>query len=335
MAASSSRIVDDSHHRPASIDSQPAGFDRIGKPILFSTGQFAGRLVRAELVEIQKANLGRKYAKVDRRPLDPPPVVQLKLYATHNEGGVEHEVEIQDYESVQCHGLLCTVDLFPIQASPSTTTSSQSPSSSSSHMTPPAQQSPTRGGHFNVNYLTAQAYTQQAVGLASSSAPSLSTQAYAMSTEVVHRVGDIEITEGSKKTQALVGATFVQPATFDYQGRKSLVFVFSDLAVKIEGTFLLRYRFFDLTVLPSGCEHFIIQAECYGGPFQVYSTKEFPGLQASTELTKQLARWGVRLNIRETERKRRKKDARSVSPATPSRKRSFHSASEAGNASDS
>lgn len=29
-----------------------------------------------------------------------------------------------------------------------------------------------------------------------------------------------------------------------------------------------------------------MQAECYGGPFRVYSTKEFPGLHASTDLTK-------------------------------------------------
>jgi len=39
----------------------------------------------------------------------------------------------------------------------------------------------------------------------------------------------------------------------------------------------------------------------------VYSTKEFPGLRASTDLTKHLSYFGVRLNLRETERKRRKK----------------------------
>lgn len=71
-------------------------------------------------------------------------------------------------------------------------------------------------------------------------------------------------------------------------------------------------------------------AECYGGPFRVYSTKEFPGLRASTDLTKvrrpaarpastsssscsdtprpqHLSYFGVRLNLRETERKRRRK----------------------------
>jgi hypothetical protein len=75
-----------------------------------------------------------------------------------------------------------------------------------------------------------------------------------------------------------------------------------------------------------------ITAETYGGPFRVYSTKDFPGLPPSTTLTKvrvlpskydrifcfivlqNLARWGVRLSIRETERKRKKKADSDASP---------------------
>ena len=45
--------------------------------------------------------------------------------------------------------------------------------------------------------------------------------------DVVHRFGNYPITESSKQTQALVGATFVQPALVDYQGTKSIVFVFA------------------------------------------------------------------------------------------------------------
>jgi hypothetical protein len=56
--------------------------------------------------------------------------------------------------------------------------------------------------------------------------------------------------------------------------------------VKIEGTFILRYRVFDIFSQSYGISDLVIQAECYGGTFRVYSTKEFPGLQASTELTK-------------------------------------------------
>jgi hypothetical protein len=174
----------------------------------------------------------------------------------------------------------------------------------------------------------------------------------------VSQLGGFPITESSKLTSALVGATFVQPANVDYKGKKALMFVFAvchrlfppfnaylmvfdafriqDLAVKIEGTFILRYRVFDIFAKAHGNHDLAVQAECYGGPFRVYSTKEFPGLQASTELTKvrtrveptasrysassndlfqQLARYGVRLNIRETERRRRKKDTEDISPS--------------------
>ena len=59
-----------------------------------------------------------------------------------------------------------------------------------------------------------------------------------------------------------------------------------DLAVKTEGYFVLRYRVFDIFSTPIDHSDRVIQAECYGGIFRVYSTKEFPGLPASTELTK-------------------------------------------------
>ena len=78
-----------------------------------------------------------------------------------------------------------------------------------------------------------------------------------------------------------------------------------DLSVKLEGLFVPRYRFFDLFSRTAYSEDVPVLAECVGGTFAVYSTKEFPGLKASTELTKHLNRWGIRVNIRETERKRR------------------------------
>lgn len=123
---------------------------------------------------------------------------------------------------------------------------------------------------------------------------------------VITHFDDQPITEDVKATSALSGATFVQPAVIDHQGRKTLVFAFAvrviccacccaphdlhrdhqDLAVKIEGQFFLRYRCFDLFSRVTGQEDLPIQSECYGGAFKIYSTKEFPGLQASTELTK-------------------------------------------------
>ena len=60
------------------------------------------------------------------------------------------------------------------------------------------------------------------------------------------------------------------------------------MAVKIAGVFILRYRVFDLFSRAGTKEDgdASITAETYGGPFRVYSTKDFPGLPPSTTLTK-------------------------------------------------
>ncbi|KAF8153134.1 velvet factor-domain-containing protein [Crassisporium funariophilum] len=275
---------------------QPHGTDLIGRPVHFVEGQFAGQTLRMELHEIQKADLGRKYARVDRRPLDPPPVVLLRIYHVLDPGTDRETEKEAKYDDLQAFGMLCTVDLFPVpdpdsgQPSPDhsvkaasapptqTTFSASSPSASSSSAYSP--------GHHHRSYSQQQLqhpHRPQILGnpfsgyiLPSQTSP-----------DIVHRFHDFPITENSKQTQALVGATFVQPSLVDYQGSKAIVFVFADLAVKIEGTFILRYRVFDIFSKPfNWTDDLAITAESYGGTFRVYSTKEFPGLQASTELTK-------------------------------------------------
>jgi hypothetical protein len=56
--------------------------------------------------------------------------------------------------------------------------------------------------------------------------------------------------------------------------------------VKIEGDFFLRYRVFDLFSFTAGLVDVPVLTECGGGSFHIYSTKEFPGLQPSTALSK-------------------------------------------------
>ena len=45
---------------PQNDGAQHTGDELIGRPIYFTQGPFEGRTVRAELLEIQKADLGRK-----------------------------------------------------------------------------------------------------------------------------------------------------------------------------------------------------------------------------------------------------------------------------------
>ncbi|KAI0034778.1 velvet factor, partial [Vararia minispora EC-137] len=290
----------------------------IGARLSFTSGQFNGRKVRAELIELQKADLGRKYARKDRRPLDPPPVVQLRLYYVTGEEPHEEEQEETDYGIIQNMGLICHVDLFPVPASAdssdamrrhdpppsagyasSSATVSPTPYSPQANQYPytfPAPQPPPPGGTT-----TAPGPIHQPYG-----APPV-PHAPPLPADIVYYFKDHPIAESSKCTESLAGTTFVQAANLDYKGNKVLMFVFSDLAVKMEGNFILRYRCFDLFSKVAGQDTTPVWAECYGGAFRVYSTKEFPGLRASTDLTKHLSYFGVRLNLRETERKRRKK----------------------------
>jgi hypothetical protein len=304
---------------PRQTKHQPLA-DMVGLPIHFLTGQFAGQTIRAELDEIQKADLGRKYARVDRRPLDPPPVIRLRFFNIR-EDDVDQErgTEIKNYDEIQTIGLMSTVDLFPV---PNESWTSRSPTQTSF-----ASSSTLLNGNGNFIFSSPQASPP-------TEAQSPSTPTSPSFKDVIHYVGNYAITESSKVTSSLVGATFVQPAIVDYEGKKAIIFVFSDLAVKIEGTFLLRYRVFDIFSRPRDREDLLVQAECYGRPFRVYSTKEFPGLQASTDLTKHLARWGVRLNIRETERKRRKKGELGSPLVDPNFKRKRTPGSEDDEASD-
>ncbi|KIY49718.1 hypothetical protein FISHEDRAFT_40615, partial [Fistulina hepatica ATCC 64428] len=221
-----------------------------------SYGQFAGKMVRAELYEIQKADLGRKYAKVDRRSIEPPPVVVLRLFEVDPVTGAEHEID--SYHDIVSPGFLCSVDLLYGSEGPMPVASDSSESQA------PHPQ----------NY---HAGSQNFPGNA------------------------------SNLTNNLVGSRLVQPCKIELDGKKVIVFVFTDLAVKIEGIFRLRYRMFDLFAMPTDQKMLTIQAEYCGGEFRIYSTKDFPGLPPSTDLTKRLAVFGVKLNVRETERKRKKR----------------------------
>ncbi|KAJ7308682.1 velvet factor-domain-containing protein [Mycena albidolilacea] len=247
--------------------------DRLGKrliggPIYFTAGQFAGKIIHARLQEMQAPVFGRKTisefreARVDRRPLDPPPVAWLRLFEVFNIGtACETQLEM-NYDDIDPSGLMCTVELFPVP----------SPES----MLPNA------------------------------------TTDFALSP-----VDEIWFSKSpDNATTKLVGTTFVQADSIPWKGRTCLLFTFADLAVKIEGFFILKYRFFDIFSTPGDDTDPPIQAECCSAPLRIYSTKVCPRLGPSTELSKHLAHYGVRLNVRATERKRKYQERDVRSPFT-------------------
>ncbi|KAI0917968.1 hypothetical protein AcV5_002763 [Taiwanofungus camphoratus] len=132
-------------------------------------------------------------------------------------------------------------------------------------------------------------------------------------TNAVACLNNHPIYESEKCTSDLAGTTLVEAVCMEYKERSALMFIFSDLSVKTEGVFVLRYRALSVMSHTHVQEHdstspIPVLAECWGIPFRVYGTKEFPGLRASTDLTKHISRFGVRLCTCEQERMHRLKD---------------------------
>ena len=115
---------------------------------------------------------------------------------------------------IQTIGLMCTVDLFPV---PNESWTSRSPTQTSF-----SSSSPTiLNGNGNFIFSSPQASPPSGAQSQASTPNSPSFE------DVIHHVGNYAITESSKVTSSLVGATFVQPAIVDYEGKKSIIFVFS------------------------------------------------------------------------------------------------------------
>ncbi|KAJ7760983.1 velvet factor [Mycena metata] len=69
--------------------------------------------LRFLLTEIQSPEICRKCGIVDRRPFDPPAVVQLQAFiVTYPETAVEYTQEIQDYKDLNSAGYVCETELF-------------------------------------------------------------------------------------------------------------------------------------------------------------------------------------------------------------------------------
>ncbi|KAF8161217.1 velvet factor-domain-containing protein [Crassisporium funariophilum] len=291
----------------------------IGHPMPFTSGQFTGRTIRVELQELQKADSGRKYAKVDRRPLDPPPAVLLRLLEAGDSSVGSWERELL-YENVQNVGFICTVDLFPVPEyvleprSPA----SQGSSAGSPYVYPEAEYGE-QHARYPLTYFPLHPYMSLDADGSQMPLPPFQIPrrqpmlGHLHDTDVLHdvvfQIGNHLVTESSKLTPALVGEKFVEPTLVDYKGRKALVFVFGDLAVRREGAFILRYRVFDIFSGVRGNPDSPVLAELYGGPFKVYSTREFPGLEPSTELTRNISKYGVRVTLRDAERKSKKRSS--------------------------
>ncbi|KAL1746045.1 velvet factor-domain-containing protein [Schizophyllum fasciatum] len=243
----------------------------------------------SHLDEIQQPLMCRKYATVDRRPLDPPPVVRLRVFEVLNQGtAYAHQNEVTS--AIDTAAYTCVAHLH----------SARSPS-----IVPPGMST---GGFLGQSPAACQSYTSEPWTGGPVGAPGLMT-----TSRPFHPLPQ----EGSDLTQDLIGGKVATAKTIVLNGEEQVVFAFPDLSVRLEGEFYLRYSLFDLNsmIMIPGSERptSTCQATCYGGLFTVYATKEAPPLPPSTALTKVLHDSGVRATYRARQRTRRRGDATSPS----------------------
>ncbi|KAK8845464.1 hypothetical protein IAR55_006177 [Kwoniella newhampshirensis] len=86
-------------------------------------------------------------------------------------------------------------------------------------------------------------------------------------------------------------------------GSMGLWFLFTDLSVRREGRYSLRFRCFDLTALDfTGNSPAPLLAHCQSQTFKIYSPRQVPPLPKPNELAEHFAKQGFKLNTRKNER---------------------------------
>ncbi|KAH9931950.1 uncharacterized protein B0H18DRAFT_71579 [Fomitopsis serialis] len=275
----------------------PAAFNLpdTGRPVSFVAGHFAGRTLRADIQELQHATAGRKCATKDRRPLDPPPVVSMRLFEVTNAGTpLEVEQELRDLTGVDIHGFLCHVDLIRVPDPASKSFSSEAGMSdtaatplASAYGHPGAYSVPTpsalsyggasagpwpqQSSRSNQQPMrgstgpTTSAFGIRSMDPAGGSTTSLQQDTIPSAAAAMTGGGlacyyprtagpepptalhpHVPTANNQPCTLLLVGTTFVSP-TYLTSGRgRSLLYTFSDIAVREEGLFILRYKLFNI-----------------------------------------------------------------------------------------
>ncbi|CAO3689340.1 unnamed protein product [Umbelopsis ramanniana] len=190
------------------------------------------------------------FGEKDRRPIDPPPVLQLFVEGEDGELITVSSLDISFF-LVQC-------DLYSddgteernIVLHPSTVPNTHFTTTSSAIISPPIS-----GG----------------VSFASES----SKYGGSLSTVISLR--------NPTPTRNLMGSLIANAVQLENPQKTSgIYFVFPDLSVRSEGKYTLKFMFFDLAVGEPLTMSTKVQAEVYTQSFSVYSAKKFPGMTGST-----------------------------------------------------
>ena len=101
-------------------------------------------------------------------------------------------------------------------------------------------------------------------------------------------------------SQVLLGTLMAHAEILqDEQGYPCIFYIFNDLSIRSSGKYRLKFQLFTLPSVDQRVKKATLCA--VSNVFTVHSPRTFPGMTDSTELTKCLARQGVRLHVRSSD----------------------------------
>ena len=104
---------------------------------------------------------------------------------------------------------------------------------------------------------------------------------------------------GTLVASPFIGVDPDAPESSDANARLGCFFVFPDLSCRQNGLYKLRFTLMKVNVemTPTGGRSSIVGA-VESDVFEVFSAKDFPGMRASTALTKELKRQGAAVSVK-------------------------------------
>ncbi|RDW81003.1 velvet factor family protein [Aspergillus mulundensis] len=202
----------------------------------------------------------------DRRPVDPPPIIQL-LLTDFNPDSKEDRSILQDPRfTVGC--LLYPVQEPPYLPGPGSSAGPSNPNIgiNMEDSNAPGNSTPLLSGKAFASPF----YVDEEPDPNSAPAHPSSTDDYSTSPRALTR-------------KPRTGSLLTPPASF---------FVFSDLSVRTAGLYRLRSRLMHWGAIEDTGQSMPILAEVWSDPFRVYPAKDFPGMRDSSLLTLRLKELG-------------------------------------------
>jgi hypothetical protein len=120
---------------------------------------------------------------------------------------------------------------------------------------------------------------------------------------------ELPVQPEEKHARVMMGNIFANAVPLDDEhGKRGFFYIFPDLSIRVEGRYRLKFDLLRVVLPPgplalAGRNH--VAAEVLSDVFVVYAAKKFPGMMQSTELTKAIARQGIKISVRGEPRGRR------------------------------